>query len=52
MLTDKIDMLKQESCQAEAKLIMYEFRKVLMNHFNVITANSQRLINERWEGNG
>jgi len=49
MLTDKIDMLKHESCQKEANSIMEEFRRALLKHFDVVTANSQRLINERWD---
>lgn len=48
MILDKISMLKHEACQNEANAIMFEFRNALLNHFNVVTKNSQRLINERW----
>jgi hypothetical protein len=46
---DKIDMLKLQSCQAEALAIMHEFRKALNKHFEVVNANAVRLINERWD---
>ena len=49
MLTDKIEMLRLEACQAEAKAIMMEFRKALLRHFEVVNANATRLINSRWE---
>lgn len=49
MILDKISMLKHEACQNEANAIMLEFRRALLNHFDVVTKNSQRLINERWE---
>jgi len=48
MLTDKIDMLKQESAQKEVLAIVAEFRRALLRHFEVVTVNSQRLINSRW----
>lgn len=48
MILDKIDMLKHESCQKEALAIMGEFRRALLKHFDVVTANSTRLINSRW----
>lgn len=51
MLTDKIDMLKQESCQKEANAIMQEFRRALLKHFEVVNANATRLINTRWGDN-
>jgi hypothetical protein len=51
MLTDKIDMLKHESCQAEAKAATEEFRRALRKHFEVVNANATRLIHERWESN-
>lgn len=49
MLTDKIEMLKHESAQKEFTAITAEFRRALLKHFDVVTANSQRLINERWD---
>lgn len=49
MLTDKIDMLKHESAQKEFAAIVAEFRRALLKHFDVVTANSQRLINGRWD---
>ena len=53
MITDKIDMLKHESCQKEALAIMHEFRRTLLKHFEVVNANATRLINERWsDANG
>lgn len=48
MLLDKIDTLKMESCQKEANIIMLEFRKALLKHFEVVNANATRLINTRW----
>jgi len=48
MILDKIDMLKHEACQKEANAIMLEFRRALLKHFDVVTANATRLINERW----
>jgi hypothetical protein len=51
MLTDKLDMLKLESCQADAKAIVLEFRRALLRHFEVVNANATRLINERWSDN-
>ena len=48
MLTDKIEMLKHEACQKEALAIMGEFRRALLKHFEVVDANSTRLINSRW----
>lgn len=51
MLTDKIEMLKHESCQAEIKAIMFEFRRALLKHFDVVNANATRLINTRWGDN-
>jgi hypothetical protein len=48
MLMDKIEMLKMESCQKEALAITHEFRRALLKHFDVVTANSMRLINTRW----
>ena len=48
MLLDKIDALKLESCQAEMKAIMFEFRRALLKHFEVVDANAARLINSRW----
>jgi hypothetical protein len=48
MITDKIDMLKLQSCQTEALAIMMEFRKALLKHFEVVEANARRLINSRW----
>ena len=48
MLTDKIDMMRHESCQLEMKAIVAEFRKALLKHFDVVESNSRRLINSRW----
>lgn len=48
MLTNKIDMLKHESCQKEFLAIMHEFRQGLMMHFKVVDVNATRLINSRW----
>ena len=48
MLLDRIDILKHESAQKEFLSIMHEFRRALLKHFDVVTANSQRLINSRW----
>lgn len=52
MITDKIDMLKHESCQKEFLVIMHEFRRALLKHFEVVEANSRRLIESRWVNNG
>jgi len=52
MLTDKIDMLKLEACQAETKAIVGEFKRALLKHFEVVDANATRLINGRWIDNG
>lgn len=48
MQTDKIEMLKMESCQKEALAIMHEFRRALIKHFEVVNANATRLIKTRW----
>lgn len=48
MLTDKIDMLKMESCQKEVLAIVAEFRRALLRHFEVVGEKSTRLINARW----
>jgi len=48
MLLDKIDMLKHEACQKEINAIMFEFRRALLKHFEVVNANATRLINSRW----
>jgi len=48
MILDKISMLKHEACQNEANAIMHEFRNALLKHFDIVTKNSQRLINQRW----
>lgn len=48
MLLDKIEMLKHESCQKEMNAIMFEFRRALLKHFEVVNANATRLINTRW----
>jgi hypothetical protein len=50
MLTNKIDMLKQEACQKEANAIMLEFRCALLKHFEVVEFNAKALINSRWKG--
>jgi len=52
MLTDKLDMLKLEACQAETKAIVAEFKRALLKHFEVVDANATRLINGRWIDNG
>lgn len=52
MLTDKIEMLKHEACQAEAKAITMQFRRTLLKHFEVVNANATRLINSRWSKDG
>lgn len=49
MILSKIDMLKHEACQKEMLAIMGEFRQALLKHFDVVTANSMRLINSRWD---
>ncbi len=51
MLLDKIEMLKHEACQKEVGAIVAEFRRALLKHFDVVTKNSTRLINGRWDGN-
>lgn len=51
MLTDKIDYLKLESCQKDSAIIVAEFRRALLKHFEVVDKNSIRLINERWCNN-
>ncbi len=48
MKLNKIEMLKHEACQKEANAIVEEFRQALLKHFQVVTANSQQLINSRW----
>lgn len=53
MQTNKIEMLKHESCQKEMLAIMHEFRNALIKHFEVVNANATRLINTRWgDANG
>ena len=52
MLTDKIEMLLHESCQREVEAIVLQFRQAVLKHFEVVEANSRRLINERWRDNG
>jgi hypothetical protein len=49
MLLDKIDMLKHEAAQKECLAIVAEFRRALLRHFEVVNANSTRLIHERWD---
>ena len=51
MLTDKIDMMRHESCQKEFAAIVAEFRRALLKHFDVVANNSKRLINSRWDDN-
>jgi hypothetical protein len=51
MITDKLDMLKHEICQKEIILIVEGFRQALRKHFEVVNANSTRLINSRWGDN-
>ncbi len=48
---NKLDVkqLKQEACQKEMLSIVGEFRNVLLKHFDAVTFNSRKLINERWE---
>jgi len=48
LMLDKIEKLKLESAQAEAKAITMEFRRALLKHFEVVTSNATRLINSRW----
>jgi len=53
MITDKMDMCKQELCQKETAIIVCGFRQALLKHFEVVKANSTRLINSRWgDANG
>jgi len=48
MITNKMDMLKQEIAQKEMALIVGGFRQALLKHFEVVNANATRLINSRW----
>jgi hypothetical protein len=48
MLTDKIDMLKMESCQKDSLAITAEFRRALLKHFEVVDIKATNLINSRW----
>ena len=49
MLTDKIDMLKLNSCQSDMLAIVSEFRGALEKHFRVVEFNARKLIDERWK---
>jgi hypothetical protein len=49
---DKIEKLKLESCQRESLAIMFEFRRALQKHFEVVEINARRLINSRWGKEG
>jgi hypothetical protein len=48
MITDRLDMLKHKICQKEIILIVEGFRQALRKHFEVVNANSRRLIDSRW----
>jgi hypothetical protein len=48
MITDRLDMCKHEICQKEIILIVEGFRQALRKHFEVVNANSRRLIDSRW----
>jgi len=49
MLLDKLDYLKHEVCQKEVGVIVAEFRRFLLKHFEVVNIKSTNLINSRWD---